>query len=75
MHDVRGALLRPPDGVCLVRRVEFRPVAVPAEGTLRTFTIVHMAAQGIPVPFVAGVVDCGGTLVKGNVVNTPPDPT
>lgn len=52
----------------------FREVDVPAEGELRTFTIVAYAAPGIPVPFVAGVVDCGGTSVRGNVINTPPDP-
>ena len=26
------------------------------------------------VPFVASVVDCGGTSVKGNIINCPPDP-
>jgi uncharacterized protein len=35
---------------------------------------VALAAPGIPVPFVAGVVDCGGTRVPGNIVNVPPDP-
>jgi uncharacterized OB-fold protein len=54
--------------------LEFRPVDVPTEGVLRTFTIVSFAAEGVEVPFVAGVVDCGGTSVKGNVVNTPADP-
>lgn len=53
---------------------EFREAAVPTEGELRTFTIVSQAAPGIPVPFVAGVVDCGGTSVRANVVNVPPDP-
>jgi uncharacterized protein len=53
---------------------EFRPVDVPTEGELRTFTIVAHAAPGIPVPFVAGVVDCDGTSVRGNVINVPPDP-
>jgi uncharacterized OB-fold protein len=53
---------------------EFRQVTVPTEGELRSFTIVSLAAPGIPVPFVAAVVDCGGTSVRGNVVNTPPDP-
>jgi uncharacterized protein len=52
----------------------FRTVSVPREGTLRTFTIVSMAAPGIPVPFVAAVVDCGGTFVRGNVVHVDPDP-
>ena len=53
---------------------EFRRVDVPTDGELRAFTIVSMAAPGIPVPFVAGLVDCGGTSVRANVVNVPPDP-
>jgi uncharacterized OB-fold protein len=52
----------------------FRPVDVAPEGVLRTFTIVHFAAEGVAVPFVAGVVDCDGTPVRANVVNVPPDP-
>jgi uncharacterized OB-fold protein len=52
----------------------FTDVAVPTEGELLTFTIVSFAAPGVPVPFVAGVVDCGGTKVRGNVVNVPADP-
>lgn len=53
---------------------EFRKVPIPTEGVLKAFTIVSMAAPGIPVPFVAGVVDCGGTSVRANIVNVPPDP-
>jgi uncharacterized OB-fold protein len=53
---------------------EFTPVVIPNEGTLRSFTIVAQAAPGVKVPFVAGVVDCGGTSVRGNVINTDPDP-
>ena len=53
---------------------EFRQVRVPNEGTLRSFTIVAFAAPGVEVPFVAGVVDCGGTSVRANIVNCPPDP-
>jgi uncharacterized OB-fold protein len=26
------------------------------------------------VPFVASVIDCDGTTVRGNLVNVPPDP-
>jgi uncharacterized OB-fold protein len=48
-------------------------VEISREGILRTFTIVSFAAEGVKVPFVAGVVDCGGTSVRGNVVNVPPD--
>jgi uncharacterized OB-fold protein len=53
---------------------QFKKVDVATNGTLRTFTIVTFAAPGIPVPFVAGVVDCDGTSVRANVVNVAPDP-
>ncbi|MEZ4331561.1 MAG: OB-fold domain-containing protein [Myxococcota bacterium] len=52
----------------------FKTVPIPTEGELRTFTIVSFAAPGIPVPFVSGVVDCGGTSVRANIVNCPADP-
>lgn len=53
---------------------EFKTTPVAREGELRTFTIVSLAAPGVPVPFVAGIIDCDGTSVPGNVVNTDPDP-
>jgi uncharacterized OB-fold protein len=53
---------------------EFRTVDLPTTGELKAFTIVAFAAPGVPVPFVAGVVDCDGTSVRGNVVNVDPDP-
>lgn len=53
---------------------EFTDATIATEGELKAFTIVAFAAPGVPVPFVAGVVDCGGTSVRGNVINTEPDP-
>ena len=53
---------------------EFTKAPVATEGEVRAFTIVSWAAPGIPAPYVAAVIDCDGTSVKGNVVNTPPDP-
>jgi uncharacterized protein len=53
---------------------EFRDVDIATTGELKAFTIVAFAAPGVPVPFVAGVVDCDGTSVRGNVINTDPDP-
>jgi uncharacterized OB-fold protein len=53
---------------------DFTTVRVGNEGTLRTFTIVAYAAPGIPVPFVSGIIDCDGTSVRANVVNTEPSP-
>ena len=53
---------------------EFTSVPVATEGELRSFTIVTFAAPGVEVPFVAAIVDCDGTTVRGNIVNCPPDP-
>jgi len=52
---------------------EFRRVEIANHGELDTFTIVTVAAPGISVPFVAGVVSCDGTPVQANIINTPPD--
>jgi uncharacterized OB-fold protein len=53
---------------------EFRTVPIATSGEVRTFTITHLAAPGIPVPFVSAVVDCDGTSVRGNLINVEPDP-
>lgn len=54
--------------------IEFTKAPVATEGELRAFTIVSFAAPGIPVPFVAAIVDCGGTDVRANLINVPADP-
>jgi uncharacterized OB-fold protein len=53
---------------------DFKQVDVATTGELKAYTIVSFAAPGVPVPFVAGVVDCDGTSVRANVINTPADP-
>lgn len=53
---------------------DFRKVDIDTTGEVKAFTIVSLAAPGVPVPFVAAVIDCGGTSVKGNIINTEPDP-
>ena len=53
---------------------EFSPVDIPTEGEVRSFTIVTFASPGVPVPFVASIVDCGGTSVRGNIINCDPTP-
>jgi uncharacterized OB-fold protein len=52
----------------------FRRTRLPSEGEVKAFTIVSFAAPGIPVPFVAAMVDCGGTSVRANLVHVEPDP-
>jgi uncharacterized OB-fold protein len=53
---------------------DFTRARVATEGAVRAFTIVSLAAPGIPVPFVASVVDCDGTSVRANLVNVEPSP-
>jgi uncharacterized OB-fold protein len=51
----------------------FKDTPIGTAGELKAFTIVAFAAPGVPVPFVAGVIDCDGTSVRGNVINVEPD--
>ncbi len=53
---------------------EFKQVSVATSGEVRAFTIVSVAAPGVAVPFVAALVDCDGTSVRGNIINVAPDP-
>lgn len=61
------------NGCAACEGIEFHKVAIDPAGTVRAFTIVSMAAPSVPVPFVAATIDCGGTTVRGNLVNVPPD--
>ena len=54
--------------------VEFKSVPVATHGTLRSFSIVAFAGPGVEVPFVAALVDCDGTTVRGNLINCEPTP-
>lgn len=53
---------------------DFKKVTIGNEGIVRSFTIVTFAAPGVPVPFVAAIIDCGGTSVRGNLANVDPTP-
>lgn len=53
---------------------EFKSADIPTQGELRAFTIVAFAAPGIEVPFVSGIIDCGGTSVRANIVNVEASP-
>ena len=45
------------------------------DGVVRSFSIVHRAAPGVPAPFVSAVVDLeGGGMVKANIVDVEPTP-
>jgi uncharacterized OB-fold protein len=53
---------------------DFKKVDVATTGEVRAFTIVAFAAPGVPVPYVAALVDCEGTSVRANIINVDPDP-
>ena len=53
---------------------ELKPADVPTDGEVVAFTIVSFAAPGVPTPYVAATVDCGGTKVQANLVDVEPSP-
>lgn len=53
----------------------FRRRRLADTGRVRTFTIVHRAAPGVPTPYVSAVIDLdGGGVVKANLVGIEPAP-
>jgi len=52
----------------------FDRVDVDTTGTVRTFSIVAFSIPGVEVPFVAAIIDCGGTSVRGVLTGVTPDP-
>jgi uncharacterized OB-fold protein len=53
----------------------FTTKALGTDGVVRSFTIIHRAAPGVPTPYVSALIDLdGGGSVKSNIVNTDPDP-
>jgi uncharacterized OB-fold protein len=52
---------------------DFVSVPIATSGEVTSFSIVAFAAPGVETPFVAAVIDCGGTSVSGNIINCEPD--
>jgi uncharacterized OB-fold protein len=52
---------------------QWKQVPIATTGEVKAFTIVSMAAPGVPVPFVAAIIDCDGTSVRANLVDVEPD--
>ena len=53
---------------------DFSPVDVATSGEVTAFAIVAYAPPGVEAPFVAAVIDCDGTPVRGNLRDVAPDP-
>lgn len=53
----------------------FEEVPLSRRGNLYVYSIVHQSAPGIPVPYVAAIVDLPeGVSVRANLVDVAPDP-
>jgi uncharacterized protein len=66
--DRRNACAR-----CGKRDFAVRPLGT--TGVVRSYSIVHRAAPGVPAPFASAVVDLdGGGKVKANIVGEEPAP-
>jgi uncharacterized OB-fold protein len=57
---------------CFAR--DFHQVDVATTGEVVAFTIVAFAMPGVPTPYVAATIDCGGTRVQANLVDIEPTP-
>ena len=57
------------------RRDAIEPVRLGTKGRLYNYTIVHRSFPGIPVPFVAAIVDLeGGGSLRGTLLEVEPHP-
>jgi len=51
------------------------PLRLADRGALWVYSIVHQSAPGIPVPYVAAIVDLpDGVAVRCTLIDVPPDP-
>lgn len=57
------------------RRDTLAPARLAERGRLYSYTIVRRSFPGVPVPFVAAVVDLeGGGSIRGTLLEAEPDP-
>ena len=66
----------PPRRVCSVCRGEqFAPVTLPDDGTVTTFTVIHVAANDLAmqVPYVIAIIELGGVSVTAQIVDCRPE--
>ncbi len=70
-----GALAFPPKKICpRCRGDRIDAFALPDEGTLLTWTVIHgaPAAFDLQTPYVVGIVDLGGISVTAQIVDCDP---
>ncbi|HVC70975.1 MAG TPA: OB-fold domain-containing protein [Acidimicrobiales bacterium] len=56
-------------------KIGFEKRALATDGVVRSYTVIHRAAPGVPVPYVSSVVELdGGGVVKANLLDAGSDP-
>ena len=56
-------------------RDQMQPVTLASTGKLYSYSIVHRSFPGIEVPYISAIVDLDdGATLKGNLIETDPDP-
>lgn len=70
-----NAVTFPPQAVCRgCSGSDLEPTQLKGEGTLRTFTVIRVAPQGMKPPYVVAMVELDeGPYVVGNLVDFTPD--
>jgi uncharacterized OB-fold protein len=73
--DECGAYTFPPRGVCSKCGSQRTQVTeIQGKGTIRTFTIIRVAPEGMNPPYIVAIVELDqGPWVMGNVVGLNPD--
>ncbi len=70
-----NTITTPPQAVCSSCSSRKLSVSeVEKEGTIKTFTVIRVASEGMNPPFVVAIVETNdGPYVMGNLINVDPD--
>ncbi len=73
--DKCGSHTLPPQGVCRqCGESGLSPVEIDKKGTIKTFTVIRVAAEGLTPPFIVALVEtASGAWAMGNLIGMEPD--
>ena len=73
--DSCGTHTLPPQGVCRqCGKTALSPAEIEKTGTIRTFTVIRVAAEGLTPPFVVALVEtASGAWAMGNLMDLDPN--
>lgn len=73
--DTCGTHTLPPQGVCRqCGQSVLSPVEIDKKGTIKTYTVIRVAAEGLTPPFIVALVEtASGAWAMGNLIDLDPD--